>query len=74
MVRHLRRGGPPVLEHVLDEIDAAARPVELVAQKHEGRAGRVAEAAMDALAQDLVRVLELRVGELGEGEAGLHGA
>ena len=46
---------PAVLQHVLDQIDAAARAVELVAQQHIGRAGRVAEAAMDAGAQDRVR-------------------
>ena len=53
MQRHLRRSGAPALEHVLDEIYPAARPVELVAQKREGRAGRVAEAAMDARPQDV---------------------
>ena len=68
----LRRRRLAALEHVLDEVDAAARAVELVAEQHVGRAGRVAEAAMDAGAQDAVRVREFGIGELGEGEMGLH--
>src|SRR3954451_24467490 len=42
------------LEHLLHEIDAAARAVELVAQQGIGRAGVEAEAAVHALAQDRV--------------------
>ena len=45
---------PVVLQHVLDQVDAAARGIELVAEQHIGRAGRGAEAAMHAGAQDLV--------------------
>ena len=55
MLDHLRRRRPVVLQHVLDEIDAASRAVELVAEQHIGRAGRGAEAAMHAGAQDLFR-------------------
>ena len=40
-----------VLQHVLDDVDAAARAVEFVAQEYEGRAGRRAEAAMDTLSK-----------------------
>ena len=43
-----------VLQHVLDEVDAPARAVEFVAEQHIGRAGRGAEAAMHAGAQDLL--------------------
>ena len=43
------------LQHVLDQVDAAARTVELVAEQHVGRAGRGAEAAMDAAAQESSR-------------------
>ena len=39
-------------EHLLDQVDAAARAVELVAQQLVGRAGGGAEAAVHALAQD----------------------
>ena len=60
------------LEHRLDEVDAPARAVALVAQQHEGRAGRGAEAAMHALAQDVLAARGLRIGELGQGEVGLH--
>jgi hypothetical protein len=52
---HLRCRRAAVLEHVLDEVDAPARAVELVAQKKIGRAGRRAEPAMNAGAQDLFR-------------------
>ena len=58
------------LEHLLDQVDAAARAVELVAEQLVGRAGRGAEAAVHALAQDRVglaaggRVAD-EVGEMG---------
>ena len=62
-----------VLQHVLDEVDAPARRIELVAVEHIGRTGRGAEAAMHAGAQDLFRFRDIRIGELREGEGGLHG-
>ena len=65
-------GRPAVLQHVLDQVDAAARRIELVAERHIGRAGRRAEAAMHAFAQDLLGFRDMRIGELGEGEVGLH--
>ena len=49
----LPSAGRAALQHVLDQVDAAARAVELVAEQHIGRAGRGAEAAMHAGAQDL---------------------
>ena len=42
------------LEHLLDEIDTAARPVELVAQQLIGRTRRRAKTAMHAGAQDRI--------------------
>ena len=42
------------LEHLLDQVDAPARAVELVAQQLIGRAGRRAETAVHAGAQDRV--------------------
>jgi hypothetical protein len=59
-------------QHLLHEIDAPARPVELVAEYLVSRAGRGAEAAVHALAQDRIRFAAFgRV--LDEiGEAGLH--
>jgi hypothetical protein len=44
-------------EHLLDQVDAAARAVQFVAQQLVGRAGGGAKAAMHALAQDLLRLL-----------------
>ena len=43
-----RRGDRALLEHLLDEVDAAARGIALIAEQHIGRAGGGAEAAMDA--------------------------
>ena len=64
--------GRSVLQHLLDQVDAPARGIELVAEQHIGRTGRGAEAAMHAGAQDFLRFGGLRVGKLGEGEGGLH--
>ena len=72
MLHHLGRGRAVVLEHLLYEVDAAARPIELVAEQHIGRTGRVAKAAMHASAQNLVGFREIRVGELGEREICAH--
>jgi hypothetical protein len=41
-----------VLEHVLDEIDAPARTVELVSEQLIGRARRRAKPAMDTLPEN----------------------
>jgi hypothetical protein len=61
-----------VLQHVLDEIDASPRRIQLIAQQHIGGAGRRAEPAMHAGAENFVGFRDIRVGELGEGEGGLH--
>ena len=45
-------GDRPAFENLLDQINAAARPVELVTEQLVGRAGRGAEAAMHATAQN----------------------
>ncbi len=73
MLHHLSGRRAVVLQHVLDEVDAAARAVELVAEQRVGRAGRGAETAMHAGAQDLGRFRGVGVGELGRAETGLHG-
>ena len=60
------------LEHLLDEIDPAARAVELVAEQLVGRAGRGAEAAVHALAQDRLGLGAVGgAGEFGS-DVGLH--
>ena len=66
------RRRPVVLQHVLDQIDAPARRIELVAVEHIGRTSRGAEAAMHAGAQDLFRFRDIRIGKLREREGGLH--
>ena len=48
------------LEDFLDEVDAPARAVELVAEKLIRRTGREAETAMDATAQDFVGFAAVR--------------
>jgi hypothetical protein len=68
------RGRLVALQHLLHEIDAAARAVELVAEQDVGRAGGGAEAAMHAGAEDLLRGGDVRIGELGRAKAGLHRA
>ena len=71
----LRFGGDFVaFENLFDQIDASARPVELVAKQLIGRARRGAEPAMHTLAQDRVRLLAFgRVSdEIGEGSLHLQ--
>ena len=68
-----RRGHLALLEHLLDQIDAAARGIALVAEQHIGRAGGGAEAAMDAAPQHGVGAGDGRVLELLVGEIGVHG-
>ena len=59
-------------EHLLHQVDASARAVELIAQQLIGRAGGGAEAAVHAFAQDGLGLLAVgRVLELGS-ELGLH--
>ena len=72
MLDHLRRRRPVLLQHLLDQIDPAARAIELVAEQHIGRTGRGAEPAMHAGAQDLVGFRDIGIGELGEAEFGFH--
>ena len=60
------------LEQVLDEVDAAARAVALVAEGDIGRAGRCAEAAMHARTQDAFEFANVRIGERFGGELGLQ--
>ena len=72
MQRDLGRGRPVILQHVLDEVDASAWRIELVAVEHVGRAGGGAKAAMHASPQDLFRFGDVRIGELSKGEGRLH--
>ena len=72
MLDHLRRRRLVLFQHLLDQIDAAARAIEFVAEQHIGRTGRGAEPAMHAGAQDLVGFRDIGIGELGEREFGFH--
>ena len=72
MARHGGRGRRTALQHVLDEIDAPARPVELVAGQEISGTGGEAEAAMDAGPEDLLGLRHIGIGELGQSEIGLH--
>jgi hypothetical protein len=73
MQGNLRRRRPFVLEHVLDEVDAPAWRIELIAVEYVGRAGGDAKTAMHAGAEYLFRFRHVRIGKLREGEGGLHG-
>src|SRR6185437_534276 len=72
MLDHFRRRRAILFQHLLDQVDAAARTIELVAEQHIGRAGRGAEPAMHAGAQDIVGFRDIGVSELGEAEFGFH--
>ncbi|MNT90624.1 hypothetical protein D3C72_2315590 [compost metagenome] len=47
-------------QHLLDQVDAPAWAVQLVAEQLVGRAGGVAEAAMHAAAQDALGLFAAR--------------
>jgi len=72
MLDDFRRRRAIRLQHVLDEVDAPARAVEFVAEQHIGRAGRGAESAMHAGAQNLVGFRNIGIGKLREAEFGFH--
>jgi len=66
------RRGRGTFEHLLDEIDPASRSVELITEELVGRAGGVAEPAVDAFPQNGIRLLPfVRVADE-IGEVGLH--
>ncbi len=65
-------GGPAVFQHVLDEVDATARAVELVAERHIGGTGGGAKTAMHALAQDGLGFGHMRIGKLRGRKIGLQ--
>src|SRR5579871_1651158 len=68
------RGWRPVFfQHLLDQVDAAARAIEFVAEQDIGRTGRGAEPAMHAFAQDGVGLGDIGIGQLSGGEFRLHG-
>jgi hypothetical protein len=67
-----RRRRAVLFQHLLDEIDSAARTIEFVAEQDVGRTGRGTEAAMHALAQDRVGFGDIGVGQLRQAEFGLH--
>ena len=69
---HLPGRRPVLFQHLLDEVDPPARAIEFVAEQHIGRAGRGAEAAMHAGAQDLVGFRDIGIGELRQAEFGFH--
>ena len=68
-----RAGPDAALEHVFDQINAAARTVALVAKQHIGGACRRTQAAMDAGAQDLIDLGDAWLLALLGGKVGLHG-
>src|SRR5215470_5142628 len=72
MLDHFARRRLVLFEHILDQINPAARGIELVPEQDIGRARRRAESAVNASAQDLLGGSELRILQLCEGERGLH--
>src|SRR3972149_4151907 len=59
-------------EHLLDQVDTAARPVELIAKQLIGRAGGGAKSAVHARAQDRPGLPALRCVLDEISEIGLH--
>ena len=59
-------------EHLLHQVDAAARTVALIAKQLVRRAGGIAEAAVNAASQDSVGLANVRLLEVFFAEMGLH--
>ncbi len=74
MLDHFRGRRPVLFQHLLDQVDPAARAIEFVAEQHIGRTGRGAKSAMHAGAQDLVGFRDIGIGELRQAEFGFHAA
>ncbi len=72
MADGFRIGHALVFQHVLDQIDAPTGAVEFIAQRDIGRAGRGAEPAMHAAAQDLIGAGGAGIGKLFGAEIRLH--
>ena len=72
MLDELRGGFLLALQHLLHQVNAPARAVELVPEQDVSGAGSSAKTAMDAGAQDLVRFADIGVGELRFGKTRLH--
>src|SRR5260370_25988335 len=72
MLDHLRRRGLVVLEHVLDQVNPAARRIEFVAEQHITWACCGAKAAMRAGANDALGFGSRGIAQLIQCEARLH--
>ena len=72
MNRYLGLRVEPLLEHVLDGVDAAARTIALIAEHNVGRARGGTEPTMDASPKDAVGFPDIRIVELRFREIGLH--
>jgi hypothetical protein len=64
---------PTARQHLLDQIDAAARTLEFVTEQDIGRAGSGPEPAMRAIPQHLLGCRNVGVGELLRREISPHG-
>lgn len=69
----LRIRGTALVEHRLDQVDASARRLVLIAGEHVGRAGIGAEPVMDAGREDPAGFGHFRISQLCVGEPVLHG-
>src|SRR3954451_4121018 len=63
---------PVLLQHLLDEINPAARAIQFIPKQYIGRTGRRAKSAMHTGTQNLVGFRNIGIGELSQAEFGLH--
>jgi hypothetical protein len=64
--------GRGALKHLFDQIDAAARAIQLVTQQLIRGAGRCAKTAVHALAQDGFGLFAFGRADVLRGQVGLH--
>lgn len=61
------------LQHLLDLVNAATRPIQFITEQLIGRTGRCTETAMNAGAQNRIRLPAFRCVLDEIGKIGLHG-
>jgi len=64
--------GGVTFEYLLDQVNAAAGPIEFITGKLVGWAGGIAETAVNTISQDAICLFSVMCFEIGGSDRGLH--